>query len=181
VLSPNDWHGGALTRVEALPSGRVIAFELSSSPNSSWIRIRVPGGSTLSAAERGVIKANVRQMLRLDEDLSDFYHLCEEMGGRWRRVTRGLGRLLRSPTVFEDVVKTICTTNIQWSGTKRMIQGLVQEFGEPLPDDPVRLTTRRGPERFFYGSGSIGVQGGVYPHTCGASGVGIAGYRIFEG
>lgn len=76
-------------------------------------------------------------MLRLDEDLTDFYRICEERGGRWSRLTLGLGRLLRSPTVFEDVVKTICTTNIQWGGTVRMIQGLVAEFGDPISGNPL--------------------------------------------
>jgi len=75
-------------------------------------------------------------MLRLDEDLSGFYALIEddpELG--W--ATRGAGRLLRSPTVFEDVVKTICTTNCAWSGTIRMVGSLVAKLGDgafPSPE-----------------------------------------------
>jgi N-glycosylase/DNA lyase len=41
--------------------------------------------------------------------------------------------LLRSPTVFEDAVKTICTTNVQWGGTKAMVRRLVALLGEPGP------------------------------------------------
>src|SRR5262249_37182026 len=41
----------------------------------------------------------------------------------------GAGRMLRSPTVFEDVVKTICTTNTAWSGTVRMVKALVDHLG----------------------------------------------------
>jgi N-glycosylase/DNA lyase len=44
-------------------------------------------------------------------------------------VTRGAGRMLRSPTVFEDVVKTVCTTNCAWSGTVRMVTALVEHLG----------------------------------------------------
>ena len=44
----------------------------------------------------------------------------------------GIGRLLRSPTVFEDLVKVICTTNVQWGGTKRMVRELVDAFGLPF-------------------------------------------------
>ena len=69
-------------------------------------------------------------MFRLDEDLRRFYTLCRKRGAPWTQVTRGLGRLLRSPNLFEDIVKTICTTNIQWSGTRRIVAGLVNEFGE---------------------------------------------------
>jgi hypothetical protein len=46
-------------------------------------------------------------MFRLDEDLSGFYELVRDDELAW--CTRGAGRMLRAPTVFEDVVKTICT------------------------------------------------------------------------
>ena len=46
----------------------------------------------------------------------------------------GAGRLLRSPTVFEDVVKTICTTNCAWSATVRMTSALVDHLGAEAPD-----------------------------------------------
>ena len=39
--------------------------------------------------------------------------------------------MLRSPTVFEDVVKTICTTNCAWGATVRMVNALVTHLGEP--------------------------------------------------
>ena len=41
--------------------------------------------------------------------------------------------MIRSPTVFEEVVKTICTTNCTWSATVRMVSSLVQNLGEPAP------------------------------------------------
>jgi 3-methyladenine DNA glycosylase/8-oxoguanine DNA glycosylase len=69
----------------------------------------------------------VRHMLRLDEDFSEFYDHCKLKGGTWGEIRIGTGHLLRSPTVFEDLVKVICTTNIQWSGTKRMVRELVRE------------------------------------------------------
>jgi 3-methyladenine DNA glycosylase/8-oxoguanine DNA glycosylase len=48
----------------------------------------------------------------------------------------GAGRMIRSPTVFEDVVKTICTTNCAWSATERMVGALVTYLGEPAPGAP---------------------------------------------
>ena len=77
-------------------------------------------------------------MLRVDEDFSDFSAQCAARGGRWAAIGSGLGRLLRSPTVFEDVVKTIATTNTQWSGTKAMTRALCEALGEPLPGDAAR-------------------------------------------
>ncbi len=74
--------------------------------------------------------AGVRHVLRLDADLSPFYAKAAadpDLG--W--VTSGAGRMLRSPTVFEDVVKTICTTNCSWALTTKMVNALVSELGEP--------------------------------------------------
>ena len=72
-------------------------------------------------------------MLHLDEDLSSFYQLCAKNGAPWEVLRSGKGRLLRSPSVFEDLVKVILTTNIQWGGTKRMVKELVDTYGENLP------------------------------------------------
>jgi N-glycosylase/DNA lyase len=82
----------------------------------------------VSAAAQAEALAQVRHMLRLDEDLSRFYALvADDADLAW--VTRGAGRMLRSPTVFEDVVKTICTTNCTWSATVRMVSALVDHLG----------------------------------------------------
>jgi N-glycosylase/DNA lyase len=70
-------------------------------------------------------------MFRLDEDLSGFYTLVAEDDLAW--CTAGAGRMLRAPTVFEDVVKTICTTNTAWSGTRKMTKALVENLGAKAP------------------------------------------------
>jgi N-glycosylase/DNA lyase len=75
----------------------------------------------------------VRYMLRLDDDLSAFYAVAsEDPELAW--AAAGAGRMMRSPTVFEDVVKTICTTNCAWSATVRMTTALVDHLGAPAPD-----------------------------------------------
>jgi 3-methyladenine DNA glycosylase/8-oxoguanine DNA glycosylase len=47
----------------------------------------------------------VAHMFRLDEDLSHFYELVRDDELAWCAL--GAGRMLRAPTVFEDVVKKI--------------------------------------------------------------------------
>jgi 3-methyladenine DNA glycosylase/8-oxoguanine DNA glycosylase len=82
------------------------------------------------AAEKLVTR--VRHVLGLDEDLSDFYTLAaDDPDLSW--ATAGAGRMVRSPTVFEDVVKTICTTNTTWSATERMVRALVANLGTRAP------------------------------------------------
>ena len=44
--------------------------------------------------------------------------------------------MARSATAFEDIIKTICTTNCAWSGTVRMVRAIVEHLGEPAPDAP---------------------------------------------
>jgi 3-methyladenine DNA glycosylase/8-oxoguanine DNA glycosylase len=75
------------------------------------------------------IRDVVSLMLNLEEDLSPLYAAAAaDPELSW--VTGGAGRMLRSPTVFEDVVKTICTTNCAWSATVRMVGALVAQLGE---------------------------------------------------
>jgi N-glycosylase/DNA lyase len=42
--------------------------------------------------------------------------------------------LLRAPTLFEDVVKMLCTTNCSWALTVTIIRNLVNTFGESCVD-----------------------------------------------
>lgn len=132
VLSPNAWDAEleVVERIHRLSSGPAVRLRIAAGTDSDLlVTVHTPG--SLSRAGREEIAAAVGRMFRLEEDLSLFYALCAERGGPWTPVTEGLGRLLRSPTVFEDVVKTILTTNVQWGGTKRMTRELVEAFGEP--------------------------------------------------
>jgi N-glycosylase/DNA lyase len=86
-------------------------------------------GRPLSASATVHLVAAARRMLRLDADLSNFYAAAaDDPALAW--VTTGAGRMLRSPTVFEEIVKTVCTTNCAWSATVRMVGALVSGLGE---------------------------------------------------
>ena len=41
------------------------------------------------------------------------------------------GAFLRSNTVFEDMIKTLCTTNTHWRNTKKIVDALCQSLGQP--------------------------------------------------
>jgi len=73
---------------------------------------------------------DIRHILRLDDPLEEFYRVTD-IDERLKWVsTSNAGRMLRSPTVFEDMVKTLCTTNCSWSLTKSMVTNLVNALGE---------------------------------------------------
>jgi N-glycosylase/DNA lyase len=97
-------------------------------------RFDTPGAEPPAEA-RAELLAQARHMLRLDEDLSAFY-VAAAADPTLAWVSAGAGRMLRSPTVFEDLVKTICTTNCTWSATIRMVTALVRELGTPVDGQP---------------------------------------------
>ncbi len=99
-----------------------------------YAEVRVVGRAPAAKSVEPLL-ASVRHVLRLDEDLSGFYRLAAaDPELEW--AADGAGRMVRSPTVFEDVVKTICTTNCAWSATERMVGALVTHLGEPAPGAP---------------------------------------------
>ena len=92
-------------------------------------------GRPPTARVGAAIMAQVRHVLSLDLDLMPFYAVAaEDPDLAW--VLKGAGRMVRSPTVFEDVVKTICTTNTSWGGTTRMVNALVEHLGQKAPGGP---------------------------------------------
>ena len=142
-LSPNEWDPGHVTlrRPLRLANGRVVLAEVGagSAVDDVGIHVEVHHDLQLSCEEIEELMGSLAWMLRLDEDLTEFYQVCRERGGHWARLASGQGRLLRSPTLFEDVVRTILTTNVQWGGTVRMVRALVDALGEPFPGDtPLR-------------------------------------------
>jgi 3-methyladenine DNA glycosylase/8-oxoguanine DNA glycosylase len=89
-------------------------------------------GRAPSARTADALVARVRHVLALDEDLSEFYELvAADPELTWTAI--GAGRMIRAPSVFEDVVKTICTTNTAWSATRRMVTALVDNLGAAAP------------------------------------------------
>ena len=77
-------------------------------------------------------------MFALDLDLAPFYAmLADDAPLSWAR--SGAGRLLASPSVFEDLVKTLCSTNCAFSATQRMVAALVALGGGAFPTPKIVL------------------------------------------
>lgn len=128
-LPPNEIApDGALLSTVLVAGERGWLVELTAD-GAGRARLAAPAGATAPPAGlRPALSAQARHMLRLDEDLSAFYRVADaDPALAW--VVAGAGRMMRSPTVFEDLVKTICTTNCAWSATVRMVSALVAELG----------------------------------------------------
>lgn len=88
----------------------------------------------LNKGERASVERDVRHAFRLDDRLDEFYSAVSSDPDFGWIARDGAGRLLRSPTVFEDLVKSVCTTNCTWSLTTKMVAALVNNLGRPAPD-----------------------------------------------
>lgn len=114
-----------LTRVVTFDSGKPVNVTITADDGA--LNLNVPRKLGKGASEK-VIR-DVRHALRFDDDMSSFYNaVAADQEFEWI-VKSGAGRLLRSPNVFEDLVKTICTTNCSWAATDKMVNALVNELG----------------------------------------------------
>ena len=130
-LAPFAWNDeeSSLEYIHQYPSGR-----------TSSIRISEINGEVIvdSNADPEETMAVVRRMLQLDLPMGDFHKYCSghEKFAHVPRLKQG--RMLVSPTVFEDVVKVICTTNTTWAQTKSMVARIADAYGAPDPLEPSR-------------------------------------------
>ncbi len=86
------------------------------------------------------------RVLQRHVDLGSFHSLCAARaseGFGWI-AARGAGHMLSSPTLFEDAVKVLLTTNCSWSLTKAMVTRLIELCGKerafPVPEAITRLS-----------------------------------------
>lgn len=131
-LSPFEYDEDrqALRYTDRLESGRVLDYQIH--PASAGVQVHTLG--SLSGPERKEIAQKVTWMFGLNQDYSSFYRAARGETGLRKARRLAYGRVLRSPTFFEDVLKTILTTNTLWAATRRMTLNLVNAFGSPGPD-----------------------------------------------
>jgi N-glycosylase/DNA lyase len=129
-----------------------VNLELRVSHGRSRAQVRVAAASPqelvlhASGPHTGTgVTAAVRWALRLDEDFTALRERAAHDPLVKKALGLGWGRLLRAPTVWEEAVRVLCTTNIQWGGTVAMMRGLVQLGGGyfPTPADVARFGEQR--------------------------------------
>jgi 3-methyladenine DNA glycosylase/8-oxoguanine DNA glycosylase len=164
TLPPNEVpDAGDLLRMPLrLSGGRATVVEIR--PGEHGFARVSASGALRGAAVRAELTARVRRILHLDGDYSAFYRqAAADPDLQW--VTRGAGRFVHSATVFEDVIKTICTTNTAWSATIRMTGALVAGWGEPVAGMagarlfPTPEALAKAPERWYRDVARTGYRG----------------------
>ena len=150
---------------------RTIELTLHPGPRTVVVRETSPGIAVVSGRPTRAVISAVAHVLRLDEDLSPFYSaIADDPDLAW--AAAGAGRMMRAQTVFEDVVKTICTTNCAWSGTVRMVTALVEHLGDASDRRkrafPTPQAMADAPESFYRDVARAGYRG-AYLRSVAAS------------
>ena len=121
-----------LHRVHQLRTGKVVKVSFSDEANDC-ITVKAELAS-LTPPEQAEIRSITRTIFNLDLDLTEFYDLVRnEEEFAWVDPA-GAGRLLRSPTVWEDLAKTLLTTNTTWGNTRKMVSQLTS-LGKPFSSE----------------------------------------------
>ena len=123
-LLPFLWHEETkiLERYEEVPDGSVAMLRLSSLDGTVSVEVD-------RDTEEADLTRRVRRMLQLDIPLEEFHAYCGTHAELATIAHRRQGRMLRCPTLWEDVVKVIATTNTTWAQTIAMTTRLVTCFG----------------------------------------------------
>ena len=122
-----DENANTLGYILRLSNGRVIELEMNDGTDGVIVNTE-----KLGKIERKEVADAVSWMLGLEMDFARFYAASRGEPKLKRAKKLALGRVLRSPTLFEDVIKTILTTNTLWTATRNMTLKLVNELGTAL-------------------------------------------------
>lgn len=127
--SPFLWSEGArcFQSVERVHDNvfRVSVLQEPSETNAGDLRVLIEGPPSDDGAGR-IIGQRLRCILALDRDLDEFYRLCTVHPTLKPIPTIGGGRLIRSTSMTENIVKMICSTNVNWVQAVKMINRIAQ-------------------------------------------------------
>jgi len=136
ALEPWKWDEemGELSRTDLLGGPTTIMV---TQGGARAIDVRVEGDCN---ADMSAVEVMVRRWLSLDWDPTDAIEAASVVDSDVADVIRqGGGRFLRGSNFYEDYLKTVCTVQINWAGTKRMAGRLVQEIGDGFVPTPVQI------------------------------------------
>jgi 3-methyladenine DNA glycosylase/8-oxoguanine DNA glycosylase len=131
VLSPYHLTESDFDWCVALPSGETSVVSVKTYTRPNKIAVAIHTQRPLFKSDIQFIRNSLIRMFRNDEDFSEFWSLAKKHPLLKKCVRLRAGSFLRCNTVFEDLIKTLCTTNTHWRNTKTMIETLCQSFGQP--------------------------------------------------
>lgn len=146
-LLPFEWDSKreVINRVEYLSvSGASVSVSINQ-VNENALSVLVAGNTAIGNREWEELLPRLRRSLSVDEDLAPVHALARKFDRKVLSLLEmGGGRLLRGTSFFEDVVKTLLTTNASWDFTRSMVRNLIALYGRhgafPSISDLVNVT-----------------------------------------
>jgi len=111
-------------------------LQVTANPGSGPARVRfrqVEGGlevASIPTLAPDSLRALTSRIFSLDVDLGAFGEAASADPDLSWAVAGGHGRFLRAPSLWEDAVKMLLTTNCSWAATRGMVRRAVDAFGE---------------------------------------------------
>jgi len=121
-----NYENNILVRTEFISNNMV---ELFISQRDNCVKVKVKSEVKLDNFTKNEIKAKVQNILQLNIDLNEFCALTKNKSKNvFRYLNAGGGRFLTGISLFEDVVKTLLTTNTTWNQTVNMTENFICQF-----------------------------------------------------
>ncbi len=133
LVAPNHWDVKDKAFARTLEFERVPVRVRITQPKGAGSVLVAAFSRTLSAKTRASATKQLSRMLRLDEGFGEIREF-HRVDPRWKR--SGRGRLFRSPTFFEDIIKTVTSCNVTWPGTLAMNRRLCEVLGVGKDGEP---------------------------------------------
>jgi 3-methyladenine DNA glycosylase/8-oxoguanine DNA glycosylase len=128
LLEPNRWEPEAQALTTTVDLGGTAVSVRVTQPGRARRggRLRIETDAALARPERERLRASLTRMLRLDEPAATVraFHALDPRFAR-----SGRGRLMRSASLFEDVIKTVTSCNVTWPSTVGMNRKLCAVYG----------------------------------------------------
>jgi len=122
-----------LTRIERLTNGVLVKLTISDG-GKEGIQISVEGIAQLTDEQRAEIELHVSRCFSLHWNLDEFYQFLDGHSEYVWIAQENAGRMLIGATVWEDLAKTLFTTNTTWAQTIAMTQRLCS-LGDQYAED----------------------------------------------
>lgn len=133
-LSPFSWdYEENVLRFAALVENQPI--DMVAKQSGGTCKVTLTSQQKLDRSSKSKAKAIISRSLGLDIDISELLSLAKKTGSEYvKLITKGAGRLLRAPTLWEDAAKTLFTTNCSWFLTQKICDSACSEtFVHPAP------------------------------------------------
>ncbi len=137
LLMPNEWDPTTQRMRRPLHVESGVAVFTLSQPGGRGKPVIASCDRTLSRSEQSDARAQIRRMLQMDDTGVGAFHKVDR---RWKK--GGRARLFRSPTLFEDLIKTVTSCNVTWPSTVNMNRRLCETISPAFPT-PAQLSRRK--------------------------------------